>query len=383
MEISSLNEYIRDHHQEETDQEIAARFGVSAGAVRSRRGRMGLFRESVEYSEKVSTDIRLKRVKDEVYEKDKKYRILLEKIEEMEDEMGSILELWKNVQTFKIEKSDVVGSEAVAFLVASDWHVEERVTEESVNGLNDFDLDEAKLRAMNFFRNGLRLVKNAQRDIHIDTIVLPLLGDFISGSIHDELMESNELRPIEAAIYAESLIVSGIEFLLQDSSIKTIIVPCHSGNHGRITPKRRISTENGNSLEYFMYCHLRKHFETEKRVRFFVGEGYHSYLDVFGTTVRMHHGHNISFGGGVGGPTIPINKAIAQWNKIRRADLDVFGHFHQFMDGGNFIANGSLIGFNAYAVSIKASYEAPRQAFFLIDKKRGKTIVAPIFLQER
>ena len=88
------------------------------------------------------------------------------------------------------------------------------------------------------------------------------------------------------------------------------------------------------------------------------------------------------YGGGVGGLTIPVNKAIAQWDKLHQVDLDVFGHFHQFMDGGKFISNGSLIGYNAYAMSIKAGFEPPKQAMFLIDKKRFKTFVAPILFTE-
>jgi hypothetical protein len=53
-------------------------------------------------------------------------------------------------------------------------------------------------------------------------------------------------------------------------------------------------------------------------------------------------------------------------------------HFHQLRDGGNFVSNGSLIGWSSYAVSIKAEFEKPKQAFFLIDRKRGKTVSAPI-----
>ena len=147
-----------------------------------------------------------------------------------------------------------------------------------------------------------------------------------------------------------------------------------------MTKRIHHATEQGNSLEVYMYHNLALHFAGEKRVRFIIAEGYHTYVDVYGYTVRLHHGHNLRYGGGVGGIFIPVNKAIAQWNKGRRADLDVFGHFHQFKDGGNFICNGSLIGYNAFALSIKADYEKPQQAFFLIDKKRGKSIVAPIWL---
>jgi hypothetical protein len=104
-------------------------------------------------------------------------------------------------------------------------------------------------------------------------------------------------------------------------------------------------------------------------------------LDVFGVRLRFHHGDGIKYGGGVGGITIPVNKAIAQWNRAHYADLDIVGHYHQFFDGGNFIANGSVIGWSPYSLWIKASFEPPQQAFFLLDSKyRRKTVVAPIIL---
>ena len=53
--------------------------------------------------------------------------------------------------------------------------------------------------------------------------------------------------------------------------------------------------------------------------------------------------------------------------------------FHQFFDGGNFVANGSMVGWNAYAIAIKAKFEKPKQVLFLIDKKRGKTVTCPIY----
>lgn len=312
-------------------------------------------------------------------ETDKKYRNLLRELAKKDRELAAAMEIKGGVETFHIRpEKRSASSEATLFMVASDWHVAESVLKGQVNGLNEYNLEIAEERAKTFFVRGHKLLRIFKKDVAIKNVVLPLLGDFISNSIHDELMESNLLLPIDETIFAQKLIASGIEFLLEDKAIKNIVIPCHSGNHARTTKDRRIATERGNSLEYFMYHSLKLHFKNEPRVQFLVAEGYHSYLDVFGYTVRFHHGHNISYGGGVGGITISVNKAIAQWDKIKKADLDVFGHFHQFMDGGKFISNGSLIGYNAYALSIKASYEPPKQAMFLIDKKRGKTIVAPI-----
>jgi hypothetical protein len=130
-----------------------------------------------------------------------------------------------------------------------------------------------------------------------------------------------------------------------------------------------------------MYHMLARAFQDEKRVKFIIPTSYHSFLDIDGYTIRFSHGHAIRYAGGVGGIFVPVKKAIGQWNKARHADLDVFGHFHQMRDGGDFICNGSLIGWNEFANFIKADFEKPKQVFFLINNNRKeKTVTCPIFL---
>jgi hypothetical protein len=299
----------------------------------------------------------------------------------LEKEMEALVGLQQPIDTFAIRptSSKRVG-EAAYWMVGSDWHVEEHVDPAVVNGKNSYDLAESKRRASLFFSRGLRLYQMFRQDVAIPKIVVPLIGDMISGSIHEDLAESNLLPPADAALRWIEYAASGLELLLAETRKDgvEIFVPCHTGNHGRMTKERRIQTEAGNSLERLMYAHLAAYFRNEPRVTFNISAAYHSYVQCYDVLVRIHHGHAVNYGGGVGGITIPVNKAIAQWNKARPVDLDVFGHFHQHLDGGNFIANGSMIGWNAFAISCKAGFEVPKQASFLIDKKRGKTIVAPI-----
>jgi len=296
----------------------------------------------------------------------------------LESEMEALLQIRKNVHTFKIAPSkSKYDSEATAFWLASDWHVEERVTLEQTNGINEYNPEISRSRGEAFFKKGLRLTNMLAQDVKIDNIVLALLGDFITGFLHSQNNETNYMPPVEATIYAQSIIHSGIKFLLENSKYNITVV-CKSGNHGRTTKFSEFGSENGHSHEFFMYNTLRDIFKDEKRVTFVISEGAHTYLEVYGRQIRFLHGHDIKYGGGVGGITIPVNKAIAQWDRARPAYLTCFGHFHQLLDGGNFMANGSLIGYNAFALSIKASAEQPAQQLFLIDKKRGKTIVAPI-----
>jgi hypothetical protein len=270
-------------------------------------------------------------------------------------------------------------SEAVAVAVASDWHVEEEVKAATVNHRNKFNLDVAKQRVDKFFQKVAALIRKEQQDVKIYELVLVLGGDFFSGNIHDELMETCLLSPVHAAIYAQELLESGIDFLINNTKLK-ITVPCVVGNHTRITHKVHCSTEHGNSLETMIYNSLRHRYAAEKRINFIISEAYHIYLPVYDDVFRIHHGHAVMYGGGVGGLTIPLNKAIAQWDKTEQATHDILGHFHTYNSVRKATVNGSLIGYSPFAVRIKAEYESPTQAFFLWDKIRKKSVTMPIFL---
>lgn len=371
-----IQQYLRKNYSKEGDSVIARKFGVTRDKIRRLRTQLGL--PSFSESSSLKTDMETFHAHEEKQSLNHKYHEAIKVIEELTRERDAAIRLSNNPRKHQIHLSVPRGTgEAVAFLVASDWHLEEEVRIESVNGRNEFNLAIAKYRVDDFFSHGLKLIKKEQGSQQINHVVLALLGDFISGNIHEELLETCKLRPIDAIMLARDWIASGIQFLLNNTTC-TFQIVCCVGNHTRITKKVHIAQERGNNLEYFMYHVLKDHFKHDKRVQFIIEDSYHTYLDVFGTTIRFHHGHAIKYGGGVGGLTIPVNKAIAQWNKTRTADLDIFGHWHQQFDGGNFMCNGSIIGYNAFAVFIKAGFESPKQLFFILDKKRGKTGVYPI-----
>jgi hypothetical protein len=309
-----------------------------------------------------------------------KYTDALETIDRQQALLGATAVLQQGLDVTPIVPKYGQGtSEGTVVVLASDWHVEEKVGRE-VGGLNDYSLDIAHYRGTKFFQAVHRLTRLLQQDIKIETIVLALLGDFISNDIHEEFSDLVSLTPMHALVMAQNMIISGIDFLLNHSTVN-LVLPCHSGNHARTTKTTRFSAENGHSLEYLMYLHLATHYRNEARVEFIIPDGYHSYLPVYDQTLRFHHGHAIKYAGGIGGIFIPTYKAISQWEKGRHATLDCFGHFHQMKDGGNFLCNGSLIGYNGFALAIKADYEQPKQTLFLLDKKRGRTCTWPILVK--
>lgn len=275
--------------------------------------------------------------------------------------------------------------EAVPLILASDWHVEEEVSREKMHGINEYSLEIARARAEKFFRNSLRLIQLTARDSIVRRVVVGLLGDLISNSIHPELMEINQLGPQPAMLFAKDLIVGGIQYWLANSDL-TFEINCVGGNHGRMTEKTRIATNAENSLETFAYYFLAAEFKNEPRVRFRIAAGDMLYCQIFpGYRVRFIHGDQISYGGGVGGVTIPLNKWIARQDNSIRADLTCLGHFHQLFDGGRFLLNGSLIGPSPYSQRFGFSPEPPAQQFALIHSRGGgcKSIVAPIWVDAK
>jgi hypothetical protein len=282
-------------------------------------------------------------------------------------------------------KTPSTGSESVAVTIASDWHIEENVAPATVSYKNEFNLKIGDKRATKYWQGVHRMYDILRRDTAINTLVVALLGDFITNHIHEEFLENNNLLPMEAVYKVEGMLRSGLKFLLENVEKDVrFVIPCHYGNHSRTTEKTRGVTEAGHSLERLIYYHLRDLFEGEDRLQFQIAEGYHSWIGLFDNKyrIRCHHGHAINFNGGIGGVEIPINRALAQWDMTQQADLDIFGHFHRLIDNSKFVMNGSLIGYNDFAVRIRAPYQKPQQAFFLVNRKwNSKSVFTPIFLE--
>src|SRR5271170_3542028 len=92
---------------------------------------------------------------------------------------------------FTIEpKTSSGSSEAIAFMIASDHHNEERVLLGDVSNENEYNLDIYHKRSEKFFQGGQRLWDIMRRDQNVPTLVLGLLGDFITGSIQEDTTEA-------------------------------------------------------------------------------------------------------------------------------------------------------------------------------------------------
>lgn len=325
----------------------------------------------------VASDADAARLRSELSTLKKKYLAALEQLSAEREAVRNLTAL-RGIKPKPIARgrSKQKRPDATAVLVLSDWHVEETVDPARCRNLNSFDLDTADRRIRQLVQRASMLIEHEKSLTDIRRIVVLALGDFISGHIHEDLVEATSLAPLAAIRWAGERL-GGVVNAMHE--IAPVLVATACGNHGRVG-KPRIATEADHSFEHHLYLTMAA---AEKRptVRYQVGEGYLNIVNVDGFVIRAHHGHAIKYGGGVGTIAIPAMKAVSAWNAAGRADLDVFGHWHQFMHiPYRFVANGSLIGHNAFADRIKAEFQPPSQSLIIVDHGHNRvTKVLPIF----
>lgn len=367
----------------ESAEKVSKAFGVTGGTVRRILEKM----DDSKPPQTVDDDRQEHKAKQVERDTGRKYKDALQQIEDLNSELDAYRTcegLLDSASPVEITAPSSAGSsKAVPILVASDWHIDEVIDGASIGHVNEFNLDIARDRVHRFFSYSAKLVNILKMDSDIDTLLIAALGDFMSSWLHDELIQSNSLTPPEAILELFEMWIGGLDFLLNTELVKNIVFVGAVGNHGRITQKIQFKGRHKKSYEWILYSLLAKHYNAigEKRIKFQLPSGYFNWVDLFGKKIRFHHGDNLRYQGGIGGVHIPVRKAIAQWDKVQPADLDVFGHWHTLEWSSKYVINNSLIGYSEYAENLKADFMKAGQALFLMHSKYGKTAQYPIILQ--
>jgi hypothetical protein len=225
-------------------------------------------------------------------------------------------------------------------------------------------------------------------------IVLCLGGDMVSGNIHQELLETNELPTIPAMLDLCGVLIKGID-LLQEEFGK-VVLPCVTGNHGRNTIKMPAKERCYTSFDWLLYQMLEKHYELKYQgkknapVQFIISGGVDQLFRVYNHRFLLTHGDTLGRGGdGIIGSIGPLirgdHKTRSRNGQIgQEYDTLLCGHYHQLMWLDRVVCNGSLIGYNEFAGNVlRAPFEAPRQALFAVHPELGITYQMPILVEPK
>ena len=278
---------------------------------------------------------------------------------------------------FKFNKRKAGTRYAVALF--SDAHIEETVKSASVMGLNEYNVKIAKERIEKYFAN---LVSCLNTD-KVEYLLFASLGDTISGFIHEELSQSNELTPLEATFEAQNLIYNGLKYICDNTELKRIKFVGIVGNHSRVTNKIQHSNGYKMSYEWLMYKNIQKQAELEGLpIEFDIPESEMAIEDTSdGKRFLFIHGFQIkgSGNGTVCGIYPSLGRLSLKYGKVYKQDKIYLGHFHSCISIPNAVVNGSIIGYNSYALTNGFAYEEPAQMYELYDTNIGQLLTRQIY----
>jgi hypothetical protein len=273
----------------------------------------------------------------------------------------------------------------------SDWHHGEVVDPAQVNVANKFDMAISRKRIRMLVERIIDLSFRHQTSPNYPGIIVNLGGDMISGDIHDELTETNELPTMPVVLDLFGTIVWALTQLHE--KFGPVFVPCQYGNHGRNTLKPRAKNRAHTNFDWLLCSMLEKHFQAAgaNDIRFLVPTSSDTYYSVHGHRYLLTHGDALGTAGGDGiiGAIGPILRG--DW-KVRRAsaamgmpyDTLLMGHWHTYMPlAPKLIVNGSLKGFDEYAKDrLRVPPEIPQQALWFNHPRRGITSQWPVQLED-
>lgn len=216
----------------------------------------------------------------------------------------------------------------------TDTHVGDNVKKEQTLGLNEYDIDLFSRRMWGWSNQVLSLAEYRRNMCVVDELVVPMLGDMISGDIHDELARTNIDNCMMQMIIGAYVISQSMAFLaphFQKVSIKGVV-----GNHGRMTRKIP-SKDRYMDWDYMLYQWIGVFLRDHKNIDIEIPKSFSHVFDVAGRKILIMHGDSIAGGGS----QTSIKRAVAnlrevmQYNSVVLTDesLGVSEHFDDVLIG--------------------------------------------------
>lgn len=269
----------------------------------------------------------------------------------------------------------------------SDCHFDEVVDPAQVGYLNAYNRLIAVGRLRRFFEKTITLCDDYLKGVDYPGVVLCVSGDLFSGSIHEELKETNEAGLCESVRYWVDPMYAGIQMLAE--RFGRVRVTWVVGNHPRMDLKPRSKGGVKENFDWLLGSLLARDFARagDKRVSFELSDAFDYQFTVYQTRYLQMHGEQFRGGSGISGALAPW--FIGDSRKREKAqvtdkpyDILLMGHWHWRVALPSIKGNGSLVGWNEYAATHPSCrYQEPLQSFWLDTPEHGITFEAPIYVK--
>ena len=250
----------------------------------------------------------------------------------------------------------------------TDTHIGEYVDLQQMAGINQYDFEIFNSRLYGWAIQLLNLTSYRRNSSDIDGLVVPLLGDMISGDIHEELSKTNIDHCMGQMIRGANLIAQALRFLAPHFNY--ISVPCVVGNHGRMTRKPPMKNKHMD-WDYLMYQWIAAFCRNHDNIKFDISQSFFHIFNVANRNILIMHGDAVSGGGSQQSLTKTISnlRSVLQYNQegFEKTQFDsvMLGHFHRVdeidIDTGELHICGCMKGPDEFAFQRVQKASHPKQ----------------------
>lgn len=306
-----------------------------------------------------------------------------------------------NISTSKTRKP------LAAVLDVSDIHHSEVILPEATLGLGDYDTQMSRARLAFMAEKSMMIVKEIIGH-QVDEIYIHILGDIVTGMIHDELARNAEMLIADAV--CDVAIALSLMILDFARTFKKVTVRCVSGNHGRFSKKPASKEDAINNWDYIIYQFMSVLLANQENVVFEIPRSFWCLADVNGFGSLLMHGQFIKSWGGM--PVYGIFRTATNLTDlinislrrklVDKQEIDVLeiinvkdpnlldfkyiemGHFHSAAilnkSSVEIIMNGSVVGNGEFNIFNMTNGQDPKQWLLLAHPVEGYTGRYPINL---
>lgn len=327
---------------------------------------------------------RVVRLEQRTIDKDAELKQAVRELTKIRKENDELQELMARYATIKPEDMKVpewvrpddstVAKRGTPVLMLSDLHLDEVVDLYEMDSMNEYNRGIATERFERIIDSTVTLMKTYVSGIHLDGIVVPILGDIVTGDIHEELLRTNEVPVPDTIVHWVPKLASGLRYLADEFG--RVHVPCVAGNHDRTTKKTPSKQRMTSSYAWIIYNWLADSLRDDERITFGISSSAEQIIPVYDTNFLLTHGDAFRSAGGVGGLYPSMLKFLLRRHAMYGAvnkhfDYALMGHWHSLLWGGDFVVNGSPKGYDEYAKTNGFGFERPQQALFVVTPERG------------
>jgi hypothetical protein len=269
-------------------------------------------------------------------------------------------------------------------LLRSDQQIGEEISSNETDGINEYNFNVFQSRLENLEDRVLDILGDHQR-APMPTLLVPYLGDNISGRIHVELQKYGHQHVIDQVYLGACAEALFLYRLLKFGRWNEIVVPCVSGNHGRLD-KEKESKKYYKNFDYLFVSIMASLLRNVPQIKFIIPQRLFMTLDVAEHRILLSHGHEMP-PSSLGIPLYSINRASASYQELlamsgkERFQYWFMGHFHRPLELDGSFVNGTMAGLSEFGIG-KFKPIVPMQRLLGFHPKWGRAWEYPLRLDK-